>query len=449
TACSSPPLVEEPPETFLELEDAERAVARGADPEGFAPFLEASLRSDDIDLRERAIRTAARIRPRTAARLLGERLDVEEDPALRDEIVWALGRLGDDESARIVVDEAMSEDPRARSAAAAALGCAGPRAAGTLQRLLDDPCPAVRREAALAFARHPDLDAGDALLAALRREREERDERLRWAAVKAIAGRPALAARSAGLLAKAAGDPSFLCGIFALEVLPRLEGEAGIEAAIEVLGDPRRFWLHRVAARRALESWRARGDLPRGVEERVRTALERTAEIRPPATALVAPEERGDGGDALGAPPAPLPAMERRGRPLPKIVLRAHGRGEMILELEALRAPLSARWLRERLRSGAMRKIRPLRADPLAGIVLPLPPVGSSELPPPPEPHRGAIRRGTLLLRSSGPDEMQLEIAGVPRPELEGRVTVLGRALLGVRLLDAIGPGDDVSLEEY
>ncbi|MBN1443337.1 MAG: hypothetical protein JXA90_11565, partial [Planctomycetes bacterium] len=32
TACSSPPLVEEPQETFFELEDAERAVARGADP---------------------------------------------------------------------------------------------------------------------------------------------------------------------------------------------------------------------------------------------------------------------------------------------------------------------------------------------------------------------------------------------------------------------------------
>jgi len=384
--------------------------------------------------------------------MLREHFELEFSAEVQREIVWALGRMGDPAALPTLRLAIQSDDPEIRGNAAEALASTDSEAAPEISKLLRDPHPDVRLAAALTFTRHPELEAGNDLVGALETERTERDERLRWAVFKAISQRPSLAARHRKALIRGVLDRNHLVGVYALEVLPLLPGTEGFDEAVVLAQDTGRWRLPRLAARRALKRWHSRGDLPTSLQEVVERVL-KTPPPRlpplvsptlwpPPNTDDADPTDRGD-RDA-DADETGTVALRRRYH----LVVDVAGKGQMAIELFGDVAYHHAAAIVERVRGDLYRECRPVRADAFWGLEVephdsPSETTGS---PLPPEIHRFSIRAGTVLEPPERPGAGRFVIAAVPMPELEGRANVIGRVVLGVRLLEHIGTEDVLSI---
>jgi hypothetical protein len=221
---------------------------------GEAPLIAAALGSPFPAVRARAARAAGRspyfedAAPVAALALEedapGVRSSSGPSAAVRLEALVACGRIGGPAAVKALADAAVSEPaPAGRAAAIAALsGLPGASFDRWPSWAFEEGDALVRREAALAAGRRPELVPQDrwARFAA-----EEKDERVRWAIWHALARSPAL--RRGLDTAAGAGDPNFLVSTFALEI-----PGAPIEKVLGIAGDPHRFWVERDAALRAL-----------------------------------------------------------------------------------------------------------------------------------------------------------------------------------------------------
>jgi hypothetical protein len=112
-----------------------------------------------------------------------------------------------------------------------------------------------------------------------------------------------------------------------------------------------------------------------------------------------------------------------------------------VVELCLQEAPHHVSALRDLARRGLLDGQAPRWADGLLGVEFAAggegDPTAGCRLPP--EVHRAEIRHGTLFEPLDRPGGGRFVIALVPLPELEGRATVLGRVILGARLLDRLG----------
>ena len=141
--------------------------------------------------------------------------------------------------------------------------------------------------------------------------------------------------------------------------------------------------------------------------------------------------------------------MDDGRRRFSRMLIDVRGKGQMMVELFWREAPFHVDALVELALSSAYEDVPVSRADPLLGLdVEPGKAAGSPKAGKrlPPEPHLAPIRRGTLVESPSRPGAGNFHIAGLPMPELEGKSTVIGRVVLGARLLDSIGRHDRISI---
>lgn len=446
---------------LLEIERTEFSVWLSR-PEAAAPLID-GLRSAFPRTRAAAARALGRAGRGDQVAALAALYAREEDASVRREAVFALGRLGGDQAFPALSRAASDVDPVTRGAAARALPSQGASVLPLLGSLLRDRAPAVRQQAALALADHPEL-AADADLAVLLAE--ERDERVRWAIVKAVAARPDMAAGVARRLSGLVLDRNFLVSVFAVDVLARLEGGAGVEETLELVRNPARPWQARLAGLEALRTWRGRSPLPadsiqasleesgdappllcgNGAARELRREVvsrwrRRTAPPRRPPVALPPGSSPDSGGvDAL-TPYAYEPAAfsVAEGARNPRLVLVFEGVGETVVELYRTEAPHHVAALVDLVRRGKLDGRRAQWAHGLVGVEFHAAdgdPVAGCQLPP--EEYRAEIRHGTLFESPARPGGGRFVIALAPLPELEGRVTVLGRVVLGTRALDRL-----------
>ena len=204
---------------------------RVEDPAPWQPWLDA----DEPALRRLAARGMGRVRsPRLVDALL-ERLQREGDREVADEVLFALGQIGDPRAAAALLgfEERATGELRAR--ALEALGKIGTERSALLIDRLADPAPAVRRAALAALVRlhgrradPPAPLAGeqaDTLLEALSRLRGDDSPELRWWAVYAL---EEIAPPGADeVLLDACADPDQRARLFAVRGLGRrLEADA-------------------------------------------------------------------------------------------------------------------------------------------------------------------------------------------------------------------------------
>ena len=137
------------------------------------------------------------------------------------------------------------------------------------------------------------------------------------------------------------------------------------------------------------------------------------------------------------------------GRRLPRLALESEGGAEIFIELFRDDAPHHVSALLDLAERGLLRgarverlgvplglsiEARPVAGDPLLGRQLPV------------ESSWRRILRGTLIVLPARDGAGRFFIAGEPLPELEGRVTVLGRVALDVRDLEQIRDASAVHL---
>ncbi|RMG46585.1 MAG: hypothetical protein D6718_05450 [Acidobacteria bacterium] len=227
-------------------------------------FWSRALAAGEPAVRAAAARAIGRLRDPGLAPLLAGRLGAERSPAVREEILFALGQAGG-EAARSALRAALAAvEPGQRMLACEALGKVGGREEiGLLARALGDPAEEVRGAAALALARLAGrhaaepvpLDAGEAgkiagKLASLLRASGAGE---RWRAAYALAEIEALPLPAPELEAALAdGDPRVR--LFAARALARA-GPGAALALGERLADP----SPHVAAAAALALARAAG----------------------------------------------------------------------------------------------------------------------------------------------------------------------------------------------
>lgn len=444
-SCSRPSPRVSPPsgDLYRSFERAEWRAWKSGDRERDREFLAESLWSPDPLCRLLAVRSLVRIRPRAAARLVEARWHHEPIDVHREEMIWALGRLGDASSLSFVREVARQGGPGLRGACAEAFAALGDVAVDDLLELLDDRDREVRLEAMLSLVRHPEIEASGGIERALRRQEDERDERLRWAAVQAMARRPDLAARFRERFAGWVVDRNPLVSIHAMEALPGLPGDAGLDEVARLAVDPGHWRISRRVARRALERWLHRGDLPGASRRLARDALDRPLPA-PAAEPLLAAHD-----------PTGLPAPGERDGRRRRLLVEVDRKGQLVIELSHREAPGHVRALVDLVLSGRFRDVRP-RVEGLAGLEFrPAGDAGDSgDFAPgallPPEPHRAPIRRGTVtagLTEASAPGRFLIALR--PLPELESRVTVLGRVVLGARLLERLTPDDTLTFHAF
>jgi peptidyl-prolyl cis-trans isomerase B (cyclophilin B) len=226
---------------------------------GEVHLISAALRSPFPAVRARAARAAGRSPHFDDAALLAAFTREEDAPGIlassgphapvRLEAIIACGRIGGEAAVGALRVAAGGEPaPGGRAAAIAALSALPGATFDGWPSWVDEKDPlvgsqaAVRREAAFAAFRRPDLVPPDAWA---RFVAEEKDESVRWAIWFALARSPAL--RNGVDTASGAGDPNFLVSTYALEI-------PGIPPAklLAIARDPRRFWIERDAALRAL-----------------------------------------------------------------------------------------------------------------------------------------------------------------------------------------------------
>src|SRR5690606_8869557 len=130
-------------------------------------------------------------------------------------------------------------------------------------------------------------------------------------------------------------------------------------------------------------------------------------------------------------------------------ILEVEAKGEIAFHLFFFEEPRAVAHILRAARSGELGAVPVSRADPLDGFAIPVraaprdePLVSFVSLTP------RSLARGSIVLvppiQEAGSSE--LWILGEPRPDLRGRAVLVGQVALGARLIEAIEPGDRVTL---
>jgi HEAT repeat protein len=151
-------------------------------------ILEPLLRDPEIAVRAEVVQALGKRRSRKALLLLLDQF--ERDVEIRDQVLRAIGRIGDGSAARRVIELYPNQEHRIRLAIIDALGAiTAPTAEPFLARLLTDPQPEIRSRAVVAIGQY----ATDGAVTRLGLATRDPDARVRLAAlesVSAFAGRP-------------------------------------------------------------------------------------------------------------------------------------------------------------------------------------------------------------------------------------------------------------------
>lgn len=489
------------------IEEMERNTPAGRGGEPCLQLAAAAIGDPSAEVRGMAAGFLSRKRPPGADRLLLERLGLEKDSFVRRTLVSALSGLST-ASARQELRRIASgaEDPESRALAIGSLG-AQEADRDVLRKALSSPDPAQRLGAGLALVRYPEpLQAG---IVSRTLDKEE-DERVRWVLAEALGLCSAGDGRDwTGTFCSLLLDDSFLVSMAASRVLAGLADPRCLEAMLERAGGEKGPWLARLGGARTIEAWLERDGagfpdasqrvrLENLVLERVsavvaglvpQAALRRTwlrclllcrspetRELRrrveaDPQLGLEAlaggvekrkPDRSLTGAGALlldsmaaKLPDRPEPPFKwyspyelARVRP-PRLGLSV-GQGKKItLEMFLSSAPNHVSAVLHLVDRGAYAGLELRRledpvgvlldptlqsADAAAGCVLGL------------EASSRRILRGTIVVHPLHRGGGRLFIAGRPLPEWEGRVSVLGRILLGQRILAQLEGGREIDL---
>ena len=131
------------------------------------------------------------------------------------------------------------------------------------------------------------------------------------------------------------------------------------------------------------------------------------------------------------------------------MILSGGAGGELILEMYLSQAPNHVSAVLHLVDRGAYSGVKLRRLEDPVGVLLELPaPAGGGvagfRLQRELSPRR--ILRGTVLVHPLHRGAGRLFIAGRPLPEWEGRVSVLGRIVLGERILAGLEDGREIDL---
>ena len=462
-----------------------------------------ALGATDVEVRLRAAGLLGRKRPAGAGGALLARLDLEESPLVRLEIISALGKLPGDLAAsalRRIAGSAL--DGQERVLALANLGGRAEDQA-ILARALSAADADERLAAARALIRYPSEAQAERVGAALD---SEKMEPVRWVLAEAL--RLCSSGEWSGRFCSLLGDDNFLVSMAASRAVAARAGvRPCLDEVVELAGDSEQPWLARLGAAEVVGAWLGRaeedvkapgeeadGRLEELVIERVDAVL--NDRIRQPALRrswlrclplcrgerarelerrlrgqagkpLEVAGHRGGAAELLGAGarildaiPATLPAYSeppfrryssfRLARLRPPRLRLLGGTGDKIyLEFFLSSAPNNVSAILHLVDRGAFTGLRPRRlteplgllidpvvkdADPAAGCAL------AAEL------SSRRILRGTIISHPLHGGGGRLFIAGRPLPEWEGRVTVLGRVLLGQRALGGLDVDTELDL---
>jgi len=318
-----------------------------------------------------------------------------------------------------------------------------PAGAGRPVPLEPDPLD-VRRQEILDEGRWV-LSAAGADARALRRSLAEklaeqlpgeRDERARWAIAWVLSQLAPEEPAAIGALSMAARYPNLVAAAFALEGLSKGKPPSGevVRGVRSLVGDEARFWIVREAACRTLERWLDRGELPADESEPARAALHAHGPLLP-AFELGLPGHGG--GPRRPSDPELLRRLVFKSLRNPRAVVTVAGRGEFLIEIHALEAPLHAFDFASRALRGDWSGRRIERVDPLSGVLFTSGDPGS---PLAAEPSPREILRGAVL--------SPLEIGGgffiahLPLPAHYGKTCPWGRVALGMEVVDTLRAGD-------
>ncbi|HZN57466.1 MAG TPA: HEAT repeat domain-containing protein [Planctomycetota bacterium] len=402
----------------------------------------AAVPSEFAPARARALRAAARKDAAGARDLFLDRLQRDEVSAVRREAAYALGAFEDERSAQVLEQVTSDQDPTVRSEAVRALGRRGALRLESVERLLDDVDPLVRRSVcvALAFPRAP--GAGSADLGTVLRSRiaVEEDERVRWAIVASLGAVDAASEESRGAFTRGLEDKNFLVRAYSFWALGK-GAPAGVDDAMKILDASESPAVLRSAARSALRAWAHRGALGSDILPRVAAfpepALSLIVQAPPEASVEMARVDLG----------ALLPSSLRN----PRAWLRVEGRGDILLELLSWDAPRHVAAFIERAQRGEYSGRR-IRVDPdpdfrLAGcLVADTCPEGAVAEAPGPRLPLEAFPTwfGTGTVISPGEAAGGVFISRLPIPHLDGVATGWARVALGMEVLEIIEDGDRV-----
>lgn len=507
-ACSSRDKSPEVNRVLVEkIEKLEWSAPPGRDGGDLLELAALAIDDSSAEVRAMAAGLIARKQPAGADRLLLERIEVEKDPAIRRAIVSALSALATPSARRRLRRIAVeAEDTGLKALALRSLGAQETDRA-VLREALSSADPAQRLGAGLALVRHPAPRLAEDLSGALQ---QEEDERVRWVLAEALglcivgAGGD-WSARFCSLLL----DDNFLVSMAASRVLGGLADPKCLEGMVERVEGEKGSWLARLAGARAIEAWLARDEsefpgilqrarLEKPVLERVsavvagripQAALRRTwlrclllcrsaraGELRgrlledsrlglAALAASVGKRKEGRSFTGSGAllldslateppgyrdPPFAWHSPYRLARARPPRLRLSVGQGrEIILEMYLSSAPNHVSAVLHLLDRGAYAGLELRRLEDPIGVLLD-PSIHSDEAAAgcalAPEVSMRRILRGTVIVHPGYRGGGRLFIAGRPLPEWEGRVSVLGRILLGQRILAELDGGRKIDL---
>lgn len=494
-----------------EIEKAEWATWPGREEAASLELAASAIGDPSAELRRMAAGFLGRKRPLGAGGVLLERLRVEEDPAVRLALVSALGRLGTVAARTALRRIATADgDDELRAIALANLGSLeGDQA--VLGAALSSPTSGERLAAGLALARYPAAGQASNVGAALASERDERvrwvlTEALRlcsagaegeWAgglcsllddgnflvsmgasrAIRDLPGSRCLTEVTA--LAGSEGAP-WLARLGAAGVVKAWLGRDGAggkrldgpgrkkleELVIEQVSETVAGRIPQVALRREWFGCLALCQGEQARELREKLAGNQRFQLAPQAAGGTGdgqtPSFIGRGAlriDSLRAePPGSRPPPFERSSPFrlarhrpPRLCLLMGDGEKLYLELFLSSAPNHVSALLYLVGRGACSGLKSRRLDEPVGILLE--PAASDSEPAAgcvlaPELSGRRILRGTIVAHPLHSGGGSLFIAGRPLPEWEGRVSVLGRVLLGQRKLAGLDEGGKVDLVE-
>lgn len=507
-ACSSRDKPPEVNRALVEkIEELEWRFSAGSAGGAALGLISEALGDPSIEVRKRAAGFLARKRPGGGSSLLLERLAVEKEPLVRRELVLALSRFSEPpargELRRIAAGD---EDPGLRALAIGRLG-ALEADRDILRKALSSSVAAERLGAGLALVRHPLQAQADFVASALE---QEQDERVRWVLAEALflcskGGEEDLSAKFCSLLQ----DENFLVSMAAARALGRLADPGCLDEMLELVSAAENTWLGSLGGALAIETWlgREEGGFP-DVSQRARlesAVLQKAAEVldgkipqaalrrawlrslllcrspaagelrlrireaaRPELAGLLGElgkkrvEESFTGSravllDALAEKPLEgsrppydwySPYELARARP-PRLLLSAGGGPKITLEMYLSQAPNHVSAVLHLVERGAYSGVKLRRLEDPVGVLLELPvPAGGgvAGCALQREPSARRILRGSIIVHPLHRGGGHLFIAGRPLPEWEGRVSVLGRIVLGERALAGLEGGREVDL---
>lgn len=201
------------------------------------------LQHPDRNVRSHAALTLGRQPDVDAMPALLDALSTDPDFFVREDITWALLRLGE-AAVDPLMDLLQSDSADARHHAAHTLGKIGARrAVDALIGVLNDPHPMVMMKAAFTLGQIRDTKAIPALVALLGHE----DREVQTSVTRAM---ESFAPESIPYLIDALRDERWQSRVHAADILGWIEAEDAVPALINVLDDP--HWEVRFAAGTAL-----------------------------------------------------------------------------------------------------------------------------------------------------------------------------------------------------